>query len=210
MRDDRRFGADMERAHRCQEHLVVVQVLRQSSQRVAARCPWYGTCGGCAMQHVDAAAQVAAKQRVLEDNLERIGKVRPDLVLAPVLGPSWGYRNRARLSVHYVEKKGGVLVGFHERRSSFVADTTSCETSRMMRTTAYPSSSAASTIRFTALSPSCASSDTSWPRARPISSIALATARASATAPEAMIAQSSTNPLAMSAICEPRIGPAIM
>ena len=106
---------------------TVTQVLRESPQRVKPRCGWYGTCGGCAMQHVDAAAQVAAKQRVLEDNLARIGKVRPEQMLPPVMGPSWGYRNRARLSVHYVAKKGGVLVGFHERRSSFVADTNSCE-----------------------------------------------------------------------------------
>ena len=106
---------------------TVTLVLRESAQRVAPRCRWFGTCGGCAMQHVDAFAQVAAKQRVLEDNLARLGKVRPEQILAPVVGPSWGYRNRARLSVHYVAKKGGVLVGFHERRSSYVADTTSCE-----------------------------------------------------------------------------------
>jgi len=105
----------------------VTQVLRESSQRVKPQCVWFGTCGGCAMQHVEPSAQVAAKQRVLEDNLARIGKVQVDSILPPVLGPSWGYRNRARISVHYVAKKGGVLVGFHERRSSFVADTTSCE-----------------------------------------------------------------------------------
>jgi 23S rRNA (uracil1939-C5)-methyltransferase len=105
----------------------VVEVLHASPQRVAARCQWYGTCGGCAMQHVEPAAQVAAKQRVLEDNLARIGKVSPGQMLPPIIGPAWGYRNRARLSVHYVQKKGGVLVGFHERRSSFVADTMSCE-----------------------------------------------------------------------------------
>ena len=105
----------------------VTEVLSESSQRVTARCGYFGTCGGCAMQHVEPTAQVAAKQRVLEDNLARIGKVRPDLVLPPVVGPAWGYRNRARLSVHHVAKKGGVLVGFHERRSSFVADTMSCE-----------------------------------------------------------------------------------
>jgi len=105
----------------------VTQVLKASSQRVTPRCQYFGTCGGCAMQHIDPAAQVAAKQRVLEDNLARIGKVTPGQLLPPVLGPAWGYRNRARLSVHYVEKKGGVLVGFHERRSSFVADTLGCE-----------------------------------------------------------------------------------
>jgi 23S rRNA (uracil1939-C5)-methyltransferase len=106
---------------------TVTQVLRASAQRAQPRCRYFGTCGGCAMQHVEPAAQVAAKQRVLEDNLERLGKVKPETILAPVMGPAWGYRNRARLSVHYVAKKGGVLVGFHERRSSFVADTTSCE-----------------------------------------------------------------------------------
>ncbi|HET7731354.1 MAG TPA: 23S rRNA (uracil(1939)-C(5))-methyltransferase RlmD [Usitatibacter sp.] len=105
----------------------VTQVLRESSQRVTPRCRYFGTCGGCAMQHVDAAAQVAAKQRVLEDNLARIGKVSPGRMLPPVMGASWRYRTRARLSVHYVAKKGGVLVGFHEKRSSFVADTMSCE-----------------------------------------------------------------------------------
>ncbi|HEX4762795.1 MAG TPA: 23S rRNA (uracil(1939)-C(5))-methyltransferase RlmD [Usitatibacter sp.] len=106
---------------------TVTEVLRESPQRVSPRCVYFGTCGGCAMQHVDAFAQVAAKQRVLEDNLARIGKVTPGMLLPPVVGPAWGYRNRARLSVHHVVKKGGVLVGFHERRSSFVADTMSCE-----------------------------------------------------------------------------------
>lgn len=106
---------------------TVTQVLHESPQRVAPRCRYFGACGGCAMQHVDAFAQVAAKQRVLEDNLARLGKVRPEMILPPVVGPAWGYRNRARLSVHYVAKKGGVLVGFHERRSSFVADTLSCD-----------------------------------------------------------------------------------
>jgi 23S rRNA (uracil1939-C5)-methyltransferase len=106
---------------------TVTHVIRESSQRTRPRCGYFGICGGCAMQHVDPAAQVAAKQRVLEDNLARIGKVKPDRILPPVMGPAWGYRNRARLSVHYVAKKGGVLVGFHEKKSSFVADTMSCE-----------------------------------------------------------------------------------
>ncbi len=106
---------------------TVTQVLRESALRATPRCPYFGICGGCAMQHIEASVQVAAKQRVLEDNLERLGKVRPGSILPAIVGPAWGYRNRARLSVHYVEKKGGVLVGFHERRSSFVADTLSCE-----------------------------------------------------------------------------------
>ncbi len=105
----------------------VTRVVRESAQRVTPRCRYFGACGGCAMQHVEAAAQVAAKQRVLEDNLERIGKVRSESILPPVMGQAWGYRNRARLSVRYVAKKGGSLVGFRENKSTFVADIWSCE-----------------------------------------------------------------------------------
>ncbi|MGE5615391.1 MAG: 23S rRNA (uracil(1939)-C(5))-methyltransferase RlmD [Bacillota bacterium] len=106
---------------------IATEVLHESAQRVSPRCRYFGLCGGCAMQHVEPMTQVAAKQRVLEDNLERLGKVKPERILPPILGPLWGYRNRARLSMHYVVKKGEVLVGFHEKRSSFVADTLSCE-----------------------------------------------------------------------------------
>ncbi len=101
-------------------------ILRANAARVVPRCPHFGVCGGCSMQHLDAAAQVAAKQRTLEDALWHIGRVRPALLLPPIHGPAWGYRHRARLSVRHVAKKGGVLVGFHERKSSYVADMTSC------------------------------------------------------------------------------------
>ncbi|MFX6119251.1 23S rRNA (uracil(1939)-C(5))-methyltransferase, partial [Acinetobacter baumannii] len=77
---------------------------------------------GCSMQHLDARAQLAIKQRVLEDNLWHLAKVRPEMVFRPIAGPDWGYRYRARLTVRHVAKKGGVLVGFHERKSSYVAD----------------------------------------------------------------------------------------
>jgi 23S rRNA (uracil1939-C5)-methyltransferase len=104
-----------------------VAILNASAQRAEPRCRYFGRCGGCSMQHLEASAQVAAKQRVLEENLARIGKVRPDVILRALHGPAWGYRHRARLSVRRVDKKGGVLVGFHEKRSSFIADMASCE-----------------------------------------------------------------------------------
>ena len=104
-----------------------VQVLTASSSRVAPRCPHFGLCGGCSQQHMELRAQVAAKQRVLEDSLARIGKVRPETMLPPIHGPDWQYRYRARLSARYVHKKQKLLLGFHERRSSFVADMDSCE-----------------------------------------------------------------------------------
>lgn len=103
-----------------------IEVLRESPSRVVPRCPHFGVCGGCSMQHLEPGAQLAIKQRALEDQLWHIGKVRPGSILRPLAGPVWGYRYRARLSVRHVPKKGGVLVGFHERGSSYVADMREC------------------------------------------------------------------------------------
>jgi 23S rRNA (uracil1939-C5)-methyltransferase len=100
--------------------------VKRSAARVEPRCPHFGVCGGCSMQHFDAAAQIATKQRTLEDALWHIGRVRPEQMLPPIHGPAWEYRHRARLSVRHVPKKGGVLIGFHERKSSYVADMSSC------------------------------------------------------------------------------------
>jgi len=103
------------------------QVLRSSALRVEPRCRHYGICGGCSMQHLDASGQAAAKQRVLEDAFWHIARTRPEVIYPAIHGPVWGYRSRARLSVRLVPKKGGVLVGFHEKRSSYIADMDSCE-----------------------------------------------------------------------------------
>jgi len=112
------------------EQANLITVLRDSAQRVRPQCPHFGlhdgACGGCKLQHLDAAAQVAVKQRALEDNLWHLGKVKAETLMRPIHGPSWGYRYRARMSVRHVVKKGTVLVGFHERQSSFVADMQSC------------------------------------------------------------------------------------
>lgn len=109
----------------------VIAIDRASVLRTEPRCPHFGlgagACGGCSLQHLDARAQVAIKQRVLEDSLWHIGRVRPERMLRPMSGPAWRYRHRARLTVRHVAKKGGVLVGFHERASSYVADMASCE-----------------------------------------------------------------------------------
>jgi 23S rRNA (uracil1939-C5)-methyltransferase len=112
------------------EQGTLTQIARESSQRVRPACPHFGlhagACGGCKMQHLHPAAQVAVKQRTLEDNLWHLGKVRPERILRPIEGPAWGYRNRARLSVRHVAKKGTVLVGFHERKSRYIADMQTC------------------------------------------------------------------------------------
>ena len=105
----------------------VTQIYKSASMRVTPKCKHFGVCGGCSMQHLDAAAQVAVKQRILEDTLKHIGKVKAETILPPIYGQAWGYRERARISVRYVIKKNKTLVGFHEKRSSYVADMQSCE-----------------------------------------------------------------------------------
>ncbi|MBA4340703.1 MAG: 23S rRNA (uracil(1939)-C(5))-methyltransferase RlmD [Methylibium sp.] len=113
------------------EQGTMVAMRRESSQRVTPGCPNFGlhagACGGCKMQHLHPAAQVAVKQRVVEDNLWHLGKVKPETLLRPIEGPAWGYRYRARFSVRYVAKKGQVLIGFHERKSRYVADMQVCK-----------------------------------------------------------------------------------
>jgi 23S rRNA (uracil1939-C5)-methyltransferase len=112
------------------EQGTLIELRRESAQRVQPACAHFGlhagACGGCKMQHLHPLAQVAIKQRVLEDNLWHLAKVKPGQMLRPIEGSAWGYRHRARLSVRHVAKKGTVLVGFHERKSRYVADMQVC------------------------------------------------------------------------------------
>ncbi len=123
-------SANVNRKKNNWEQATLTTIHRESSQRVQPGCPHFGlhagACGGCKMQHLHVGAQVAVKQRVLEDNLWHLGKVKADNILRPIEGPAWGYRYRARLSVRHVHKKGAVLVGFHERKSRYVADMGVC------------------------------------------------------------------------------------
>ncbi|MGH8053986.1 MAG: 23S rRNA (uracil(1939)-C(5))-methyltransferase RlmD [Stenotrophomonas sp.] len=105
-----------------------LEVLKASPHRVEARCPHFGVCAGCVLQHLDESQQIIAKQRVLMDNLERIGHVKPGAVLPPLAGDSWGYRRKGRFSVRRVEKKDKTLVGFRELDPRFVADLSQCLT----------------------------------------------------------------------------------
>ena len=105
-----------------------VAVLEASPDRVSPRCPHFGVCGGCALQHMDEAQQIHSKQNVLLENLERIGHVTPETVLPPLTDAAWGYRRKGRFSVRRVEKKGKTLVGFREQDPRFVADIGECHT----------------------------------------------------------------------------------
>ncbi|MGX7003531.1 23S rRNA (uracil(1939)-C(5))-methyltransferase RlmD [Caballeronia sp. KNU42] len=109
------------------EQALLIKILRESVMRTRPKCPYFSKCGGCSMQHLDVRAQIAVKQRVLEDNLQHIGKLHAETIYRPIHGPSWGYRYRARLAVRLIAGKGGALVGFHEKKSSFVADIETCD-----------------------------------------------------------------------------------
>lgn len=114
--------------HRNFDEAETIEVLTRSPHRVDPRCRHFGQCGGCSLQHLDATAQIEAKQRVLVDNFVRIGKVEPESWLPPLTDEAWGYRRKGRLSVRAVAKKGRVLVGFREESNPrFVADITHCD-----------------------------------------------------------------------------------
>lgn len=104
----------------------LIEILKPSTLRTTPKCPHFGVCGGCAMQHVEFSAQIAAKQRMLEDDLWHIAKVKPETMLPPIYGPAWGYRHKARLRARFVPLKGRVLVGFNEKASSYVAVMNEC------------------------------------------------------------------------------------
>ena len=105
----------------------LVEILAASADRTAPRCRHFGVCGGCSLQHLAPQAQIRAKQSQLMGAFEHIGRVVPQRVLAPMTGPEWAYRRRARLGVRYVHKKGRVLAGFRERDSAYLADIHRCE-----------------------------------------------------------------------------------
>lgn len=115
------------RAHRQHDEAELIEVLTPAAERVEPRCPHFGVCGGCALQHLAPQAQLEARQAELRDNFERVARVTPRTWLPPLRGPVWGYRRRARLGAKFVTKKGKVLVGFRERLTPYIADVQHCD-----------------------------------------------------------------------------------
>lgn len=105
----------------------LVSVINPSPLRVEPKCPHYQLCGGCSLQHLSEASQINFKQDQLLDLLTRFAQTRPQTVLEPLLGSHWHYRNKARLSVRFVEKKQATLVGFRERNNPrYITEITQC------------------------------------------------------------------------------------
>ncbi|HEY0767668.1 MAG TPA: hypothetical protein VGD47_06900, partial [Steroidobacteraceae bacterium] len=114
------------RRHRQHDDGELLEVLEASGARVTPRCAHFGVCGGCVLQHLAPAAQLAAKETELKETLARVAGVTPGRWLAPLAGPVWAYRRRARLGVKFVRKKGCVVVGFRERAAPYVAQLARC------------------------------------------------------------------------------------
>lgn len=106
---------------------IAVEILKVSPERVCQpRCPQFGLCGGCRLQHLEAQAQISHKSSIVRENLQHIGSVSPESWLPAILGPAWAYRRKARLGVRWVPKKGGVLVGFREKGNSYITNIDHC------------------------------------------------------------------------------------
>ncbi len=104
-----------------------IDVLKASPQRIEPRCSHFGVCGGCSLQHLSPADQIAAKQERLLENLQHLGKVTPGEVLPPLTATPWGYRRKARLGVKYMRREQVVRVGFREKHSAFLTDAKQCD-----------------------------------------------------------------------------------
>ena len=107
---------------------TLLEVIEPSADRVVPGCEYFGVCGGCVMQHLNEQVQSHYKEKILFENLSRIGRVSPQVRMPMIQGPTSHYRRKARLGVKFVAKKGGILVGFRERKSSFVTKLQKCVT----------------------------------------------------------------------------------
>lgn len=93
----------------------LLAVLEPADERVEPPCPHAEVCGGCDLQHVEPAAQRRLKERVVREQLARLGRL-PDAPVAPCLpvGPDLGYRTHAQLHADHDGRLGYHRAGTHE------------------------------------------------------------------------------------------------
>ncbi|HFC6361011.1 23S rRNA (uracil(1939)-C(5))-methyltransferase RlmD [Neisseria lactamica] len=120
-----RVGFRIVRQKKQFDEAETVAIFKVSDERTVPQCRYFERCGGCSLQHISPAAQVAFKQRMMEEQLERIGKVRPQQILPPIYGHVWHYRDRARFSVS-LDKLCRLKLGFQAKKTNDVVDISSC------------------------------------------------------------------------------------
>ncbi len=119
--DGETVSADIVREKKKFAEAELREILDASPQRVQARCPYFGRCGGCAYQHIDYWHQLELKSRQVRDVLQRIGKL-PDIPMRPIVPSSRPYQYRNRVTVHVTEG----AIGFFQRDSHRLIDVESC------------------------------------------------------------------------------------
>ena len=120
-----RVGFRIVRQKKQFDEAETVAIFKVSDERTVPQCRYFERCGGCSLQHISPAAQVAFKQRMMEEQLERIGKVKPKQILPPIYGHVWHYRDRARFSVS-LDKLCRLKLGFQAKKTNDVVDISSC------------------------------------------------------------------------------------
>ena len=95
-------------------------------QRRATPCPHAGRCGGCTLQHLPHSEQIALKQRTLAEQLEKFAHLQPEEWAAPLVGPEFGYRRRARIAVRWDAKARQLTVGFRAAASQDIVAIGDC------------------------------------------------------------------------------------
>lgn len=101
------------------------QLIDSSAERVAPPCEHFSLCGGCQLQYMQPAAQVAMKQKAVLEQLQRWGGVVPKHILPAISLGDHAYRSRARLGVWY-EEDGSVTLGFRQRYSNEITPISQC------------------------------------------------------------------------------------
>lgn len=123
--EDVRFRYTRQRAS--YDEGTVTDVIKASPHRVTPRCEHFMICGGCSLQHLTHAQQIAHKQTTFLELLKHQANLVPEHVLPPLTAEQWGYRHKARIGVKFVPKKEKVIVGFRERGGRLIADLSKCE-----------------------------------------------------------------------------------
>ncbi|HKK54943.1 23S rRNA (uracil(1939)-C(5))-methyltransferase RlmD [Marinobacter sp.] len=108
------------------DELRTLDVLESSPQRITPPCEFADLCGGCSLQHMSGDAQIEFKEQTLREHFAHFGGIEPETWVPPMRSRSLGYRRKARLGVKYVPARESVLVGFREKRSSFLTDIDRC------------------------------------------------------------------------------------
>jgi len=82
----------------------VLSISKYSEKRVEPVCPHFGTCGGCKWQNMGYEHQLFFKQKEIEQNLQRIGKVElPEF--QPILGSERQYFYRNKMEFSFSDNK---------------------------------------------------------------------------------------------------------